>query len=207
VTVGVVGQGLQCPRSLPTAEVENTCRRLPVRPAQEPVDVDTEDRGRDRVVRVRDAAEPLTIHRKSEHEDGRPSALHPAPVHQVDDALRGFVRAEFRIKCVMSFGSTRSGPSPMFASSGTTRQALLTITADAMGRNYESRIPGRHATRGRRLLVRSVDHRASSRGPLKLKAVADHVAEQHRRRMSVRPWCKAVPQKPAPDSCAPKFWT
>src|SRR5262249_61574587 len=45
------------------------------------VDVDTENRGRDRVVvQVRDAAEPLTIHRQSEHEGGRRSALYPAPV-------------------------------------------------------------------------------------------------------------------------------
>jgi len=65
VTVGVVREGLQRPRRLPAAEVENAGRRLPVRPAQEPVDVDPEDRCRDRMVRVRDAAEPLTIHQQS----------------------------------------------------------------------------------------------------------------------------------------------
>jgi hypothetical protein len=68
VPVGVVGEGLQRPRGLAAAEVEDPGRRLPVRPAQEPVDVDTGDRGRDRVVRVGDAAEPSTVHRHSQHD-------------------------------------------------------------------------------------------------------------------------------------------
>ena len=74
VPVGVVGEGLHRPGRLPAAEVEDAGRRLPVRPAQEPVDVDAEDRRRDRVMRVRDAAEPLTIHRRSQHHAGASGA-------------------------------------------------------------------------------------------------------------------------------------
>jgi hypothetical protein len=58
VPVGIVGERLHRPGTRPAAEIEDARGRPPVGAAQEPVDVDPRNGRGDRVVRVRDAAEP-----------------------------------------------------------------------------------------------------------------------------------------------------
>src|SRR5436190_22334120 len=53
----VVARLTTAPGCLPAAKIENAGLRPALGPAKEPVDVDAEDRRRDRVVGVRDAAD------------------------------------------------------------------------------------------------------------------------------------------------------